>query len=108
RARVGDGPRAELRLPPQPDTDLRNAVHPAHLVLHPLSAIWNALFGHLDAADLQRTGGVGAGEWRHVVADVPPRPAAAADARSDRRLDLHSRRVVPRAVEFDPVVQPRQ
>ncbi len=95
RARAGDGPGAELRLPSQPDTDLRHAVHPAHLLLHPVSAVRHALFGHLDAADLQRTGGVGAGQRRELVADVPPGAASAADAGSDRGLDLHPRRVVP-------------
>ena len=95
RARAGDGPGAELRLPSQPDTDLRHAVHPAHLLLHPVSAVRHALFGHLDAADRQRTGGVGAGQRRELVADVPPGAASAADAGSDRGLDLHPRRVVP-------------
>ena len=95
RARAGDGSGAELRLPSQPDTDLRHAVHPADLLLHPVSAVRHALFGHLDAADLQRTGGVGAGQRRKLVADVPPGAASAADAGSDRGLDLHPRRVVP-------------
>ena len=39
--------------------------------------------------------------------DVPPHRAAAAQARPDRRLDLHRHRLDPGTVQLDPALQPR-
>src|SRR5690606_40809343 len=89
----GARPRAVVRLPAQPYSDLRHHLHPADRIRDAVHAVRHAVRGHLDAPDLLRTGGVGAGQWRELVADLPPGAAAVAHARPVGRLDLDRKSV---------------
>ncbi len=55
-----------------------------------------------------RTRGIRTGQWRELVADLPPGPVAVAVPRHHGRVRLHPRRLVPRTLQLDPAVQPRQ
>src|SRR5439155_54910 len=72
----------------------------------PLHALRPALQHHVDAANPQGAGGIRRDERSELGDDFPPRHPAAAQARADRRLDLHHDRFHPRSVELDPALQP--
>ena len=52
--------------------------------------------------ELEESAAMSGASWAH---DVPPRRAAAAQARAARRLDLRADRLDPRTVELDPALQ---
>jgi iron(III) transport system permease protein len=85
---------------------LRHDLDHAHRLCDALYALRHALRFHLDDADSQGARGISGHERRLLGDDVPPRCAAAAQARPARRLDLRADRLDPRAVELDPALQP--
>ncbi len=85
---------------------LRHDLDPADRLHDALPALRHALHVDLDAADPQGAGGIRRHERRLLGAHLPPRRAAAAQARAAGGLDLHRDRLDPRAVELDPALQP--